>query len=425
MRALGLDIGLSGVRATIVDDGGRLLAAASAGEPAAIRHGHASHDPRRWRSAVIEAARAALAEAGPVDVVGIGALGPAPFLVDAAGEPAGEALLFSLDTRAAAERDELGLTDDHALPKVRWLAARHPEGVRATDAGGWIAEQLTGRPTMDVITRLAWTPELGLPVPIPDPVDPLSHAPLATDALGLPRGTPVVPGTYDSYVDVYAAGCRAPGDGCVLLGSTLIVYGVAATEVEVDGLELQPYPGDGFLLGGSTSSGGNVVEWARRTFGPEVSAEPFAGGLRVLPYLAGERTPVRDPSATGAVLGVTLTTTPAELHRAFVDGIALAALDHADRIATVLQVERWRVSGGGVRNRAWLQATADALGAPLEPAPLAGEGAGPALFALAAMGVDPPSPATGRIAADPSATRRYRDALAPYRARHPHLRGAP
>ncbi len=425
MRALGLDIGLSGVRATIVDDGGRLLAAVGGGEPASITHGRASHDPRRWRAAAFAAARAALAEAGPVDVVGIGALGPAPFLVDAAGEPVSEALLFSLDARAAAERDELGLTDDHALPKVRWLAARHPEAVRATDAGGWIAEQLTGLPTMDAITRLAWTPELGLPLPIADPVDPLSHAPLATDALGLPRGTPVVPGTYDSYVDVYAAGCRTPGDGCVLLGSTLIVYGVAATAVEVAGLELQAYPGDGFLLGGSTSSGGNVVEWARRTFGADVAAEPFAGGLRVLPYLAGERTPVRDPAATGAVLGITLTTTPAELHRGFIDGIALAALDHADRIATALRVERWRVSGGGVRNPAWLQATADALGAPLELAPLAGEGAGPALFALAAMGVDPPASGSGRVAADPSAARLYRDALAPYRARHPHLRGAP
>jgi sugar (pentulose or hexulose) kinase len=211
----------------------------------------------------------------------------------------------------------------------------------------------------------------------------------------------------------------------VLLGSTLIVYGVSATELEVAGLELHAYPGAGFLLGGSTSSGGNVVDWARRTFGPEVAPEPFAGGLRVLPYLAGERTPVRDPSATGAVLGITLTTTPAELHRAFVDGIALAALDHADRIATALHVDRWRVSGGGVRNPAWLQATADALGAPLEVAPLAGEGAGPALFALAAMGADPPSRATGRIEANPSAARRYRDALAPYRARHLHLRGAP
>ena len=220
---------------------------------------------------------------------------------------------------------------------------------------------------------------------------------------------------------MYAAGCRTPGDGCLLLGSTLIVYGVTATAVEVAGLELQAYPGDGFLLGGSTSSGGNVVEWARRTFGADVAAEPFAGGLRVLPYLAGERTPVRDPSATGAVLGITLATTPAELHRGFIDGIALAALDHADRIATALRVDRWRVSGGGVRNPAWLQATADALGTPLELAPLAGEGAGPALFALAAMGIDLPAPGSGRIDPEPSAARRYRDALAPYRARHPHL----
>jgi sugar (pentulose or hexulose) kinase len=125
------------------------------------------------------------------------------------------------------------------------------------------------------------------------------------------------------------------------------------------------------------------------------------------------------------VLGITLTTTPAELHRAFVDGIALAALDHAERIATAVTVGRWRVSGGGVRNASWLAATADALGVPLEVAPLAGEGAGPALFALAAMGVDPPPGRASLIEPDAAATSWYRDALAPYRARHPHLRGAP
>ncbi len=425
MRALGLDIGLSGVRATVVDDTGRLLAAVTERDAAAVTHGRAAHDPRRWWRAAVSAARAALADAGPVDVIGIGALGAAPFLLDAAGEPVTDALLFSLDTRADEERAALGLTGDHALPKVRWLAARHTDAVRATDAGGWIAEQLTGRPTMDAITRLAWTPELGLPLPIPDPVDPFSHAPLTSDALGLPRGTPVVAGTLDSYVDVVAAGCRAPGDGCVLLGSTLVVYGVAAEPYVVEGLEVQAYPGEGLLLGGSTSSGGNVLDWARRTFGEEVALALGDGDLRALPYLAGERTPVRDAAATGAVLGITLTTTAADLHRAFVDAIALAALDHAERIARAVTVTRWRVSGGGVRNAAWLQATADALGAPLERAPLAGEGAGPALFALAALDAAPPIAPGAAVLPDPSAAARFAAALGPYRARHPHLRGAP
>ncbi len=396
---------------------GGLLATATESDAAVVSHGRASHDPRRWRTAAFAAARRALADSGPVDVIGIGALGAAPFLLDLKGEPVSDALLFSLDTRADAERDELGLTGDHALPKVRWLAARHSGAVRATDAGGWIAEQLTGRPTMDRVTRLAWTPELGLPLPIPDPVEPLSHAPLATDALGLPRGTPVVAGTLDSYVDVFAAGCTRPGDGCVLLGTTLVVYGVSRDPVAVDGLELQDYPGEGFLLGGSTSSGGNVLQWAGRTFGDAVDPRSCTGTLRVLPYLAGERTPVRDAGATGAILGITLTTTRAELHRAFVDAIALAALDHAERIARVVTVRRWRVTGGGVRNHAWLQATADALGVPLELAPLAGEGAGPAVFALAAMGAAPP--------ADPSGSDRTRPRRRPPLCRLPRALPCP
>ena len=343
------------------------------------------------------------------------------------GAPLTPALCFSLDVRAEAERAALGagVTHDHALAKVQWLAARTPGAALAVDVAGWIAWRLTGRPVMDTITRLQFVHDAASsPVPLPDAVDPRDVVGGLTASIGLPLGTPVVAGTLDSYVDVIAAGCDEIGSGCVLLGSTLVVYGVVAREVVVPGLELQRYPGPGFLLGGSTSSGGNVLDWARRIYGEEVADD--GGGVRALPYLAGERTPVRDPHARGAILGLTLGTSAGQVNRALVDALALAALDHAERIATVVDVRRWRVSGGGVRNARWLQATADAIGAPLERAPLAGEGAGPALFGLATLGVDVAGLVAGEPALpDPARAGRFAAELVAYRARYAALRGVP
>ena len=109
-----------------------------------------------------------------------------------------------------------------------------------------------------------------------------------------------------------------------------------------------------------------------------------------LPYLEGERAPIWDPLARGALLGLTSTTTREQLYRSVLDGVALTAADLARRLRSLRGVRRpWCVSGGGVRNTAWLRATADAIGEPLEVVDLPGAG-GAARFGLRALGVDVP-----------------------------------
>ena len=185
-------------------------------------------------------------------------------------------------------------------------------------------------------------------------------------ALGVAAGTPVIAGTLDSYADVAGTGA-APGTGCLLLGSTLIVYAVWPEPVQVPGLEVQHQPAPGVLVGGSSVCGGATLDWLGELLGQAAGdlheLPPGAGGLLALPYLAGERTPVNDPFASGAVLGLTYSTTRDELCRAFVDAVALSALDHADRLrAAGIDPARWRVAGGATRNMALLHACCDALG---------------------------------------------------------------
>ena len=419
-HVLGVDVGLTGVRAAVVSESGELAGTARhAHRRGRLSSGVAEHDPQDWLEGTWSAAREAVAASGDVQIVAVGVagLGPAPVLVDDRLRPLGPALLFGLDRRAEEQRREMtaGLTSDdaaqtldNALPKLRWWSENDPASFEraawALDCTGFVAGALTGKPVMDSITAGDYRlPGWDCPLPLPAPLEPTDVAghliPEAARRLGLPDGLPVTAGTYDAFADIAAIGVRSPGAGGIVLGSTAIICRATDDATPRDGLGVSAYPGEGVLLGGWTLSGGLVLDWctehllagadARALAAAAAELEP--GELLALPYLAGERTPIWDPGARGALLGLDLDTRPEHVYRAFVDALALSIRDHTERLDRLLgALPAWRVGGGGVRNPLWLAATADAVGAPLEVAAGAGEAIGPALLALRSQGIDPP-----------------------------------
>ncbi len=446
-RVLGIDIGLSGARAAIIDDRATRLGTGRAPCPhATVGEGIAEHDPRAWLEEAGVAAREAVAEAdvAGVDAIAVGALGPAPVLLDRQLEPLLPAPLFSLDRRAERHRQALtatapGMGPDHVRPRLLAWQETEPESVRraewAVDATGYVVGSLVGRPVMDRVTAADHELDGSLsPVPMPDPEEPLAIAGPLTDAgadvLGVRAGTPVAVGTYDTFVDV--AGLRAePGDVAILLGSTLIVGSAIDEPVVVvpEGLRSCPYVGDGVFVGGWTSTAGSALAWAEQTFGgsdpvatmAEAAArEPGGDGLLTFPALAGERAPVWDPLARGVVVGLTTSTDAPAIVRSVLDGVALATLDLVERLRPLVSHElRFWVAGGGVRNAAWLQATADALGVPVRAAPELVDAGAAARFALRVAGVEPPPLRTQTIQPDRSRNERYRELLPIHRALYP------
>jgi xylulokinase len=298
------------------------------------------------------------------------------------------------------------------------------------DAAGYVVAGLCGTIAMDSITAEAYTLEgVEPPLPLPAPCDPLARVggllPGAADALGVIAGTPVIAGTLDSYADVAGTGAT-PGTGCLLLGSTLIAYAVWPQPVSVPGLEVQHHPAPGVLIGGASVCGGATIAWLDDVVGREAgdlhALAPGAGGLLALPYFAGERTPVNDPRASGAVLGLTYATTPDELRRAFLDAVALSALDHADRLrAHGIDPGSWRAAGGATRNAALLHACSDALGRPLELMPHGGAAIGPAALALRAAGVRWEPRPERVVQPDDARTARFAGLLLHYRAAYAGL----
>ena len=453
--ALGIDLGVSGARAAVVDLDGTV-----AGSGRAARHdrpgsGLAPQDPGQWVAEVLDAARRALGKAAVarVEAIAVAALGPAPVLVDASLRPLMPACLLSLDPRLEEQRirlvDALGLDaaavpPGHPVPQLLWWQEHAPAWGRASmvlDATGFLVSALTGVPTMDTVTALDYSvPGLACPVSPPEAMEPgeiaggLAEGPAAD--LGLPAGTPVAVGSYDSYIDLARIGARVPGDACILLGSTQVVgqvAGVPAALAAGSALRCTPHLGSGQLIGGWTSAAGLTLDWCAGVLGAGLDdiwgavagVRPGAGGLLALPYLAGERAPVWDALARGAIVGLTAHTSRLELCRAVLDGVALSTRDLTERLRQVLPPPaEWRVGGGGVRNRVWLRATADAVGSPLEVIDEAG-GVAAAAHAFAAAAATPMKPPkTFRVAPDESQTRRYRLLYEPYRGLYGGLAAA-
>jgi xylulokinase len=88
----------------------------------------------------------------------------------------------------------------------------------------------------------------------------------------------------------------------------------------------------------------------------------------VVPHLSGAPAPWPEaPHASGAVLGLTLATSPVELVKAMLEGIALELRLQIEALRTAgAPIDRCKVAGGGARSRWWMQLKADLLGIPVE-----------------------------------------------------------
>ncbi|HWA41877.1 MAG TPA: FGGY-family carbohydrate kinase [Hypericibacter adhaerens] len=445
---LGIDLGISGARAAVLTDAGRTIGQGrSAGSGGANRQAEYEREPRDWSLQLTEACRQAVQQAGHprIEAIGIGALGPCPVLLDRDLRPLGPAPLFSMDGRAEATRialrDARGLNDetlgpDHVIPRLHWIREQEPErfaqAAWCVDAAGYLVSDLTGALVIDPIT-LCDHAAPGLPSPLPTPPVQAADAIAgglsagAAERLGLPAGIPVTVGTYDCFVDIAGSGVIEPGAACMLLGSTLVMGRVVEEARCGQGMRLTPHVGQGHFLGGWTSSCGSLIDWAQRLYGQDAMAAaetlpPGEGGLVMLPYVAGERTPVWDPQARGVIVGLALHNDAPQLARAALDAVALSAMDLTRRLVALSgPLASFRVNGGGARHRGLVQAIADATGVALEILAHPGEAQAPAWLAARALGRRL-EPAVDRVVTpDPARHQRYAELFDVYQALYPRL----
>ena len=135
-----------------------------------------------------------------------------------------------------------------------------------------------------------------------------------------------------------------------------------------------------YALEGSVFVAGAAVQWLRdglKLFGTAPEVEALAGQsdpeqpVLFVPGFVGLGAPHWVPEARGVLFGLTRGTTPADLARATLEGVAFQVADLIDAAgkdagAPLLSL---RVDGGMARNAWFLQCQADVLGLPVLQAP--------------------------------------------------------
>lgn len=475
---IGIDLGTGSSKGVLARPDGTVVATAV--RPHAVDHprpGWAEVDADEvWWRDVVEISRELTAVGGHVAGVCVSGVGPCLLLCDRELRPVRPAILYGIDMRATDEIAELtgrygadeivarggsALSSQAVGPKLAWVRRHEPDtwrrAARWYNSNSFAVARLTGEYVLDQhtasqcdplydISARAWHepwvrdvapglefPELRWPGEIVGTV----HGEAAAQT-GLPVGTPVCCGTVDAWAEAYSAGVRRPGDLMLMYGSTM--FFVQALEEPrthpllwtTSGVE----PGSYTLAAGMTTSG-LLTEWARELSGGAPFAEliaeaeatpPGADGLLLLPYFAGERTPVFDPQARGVIAGLTLRHRRGHLLRAVYEGIGygirqiLGLLDEAGGPAG-----RVFAVGGGAQAALWTQVVSDITGRPqILPRETIGASYGDALLAAIATGLAGPAAdwaVTARVVTpDPSRAVLYAGLYDSYTALYPATR---
>jgi xylulokinase len=376
---------------------GTVIGQASAPHPDGTECG-----PEHWWRALSDAGQGLMDRA---DAIGVAAQQHGMVALDASGQVIRPALLWN-DMRsapqAAALVAELGgpaawarqtgsvPSASFTVTKLRWLAEHEPEAAARTAhvllPHDWLTWRLTGwraggragwragglgppQPTTDrgdasgtgyfSPAEDRWLPEiaeaaLGHPVGLPRLAAP------AEIVARTPGGAALSAGTGDNMGAALGLGVGL-GEVVVSIGTSGTAYAVAAKPAaDESGLVAGFADATGrFLPLVATVNAARILTVTARMIGTDVAgldrlallAPPGSGGLTLLPYLDGERSP-RRPGASGVLRGLTSTNTTQEnLARAAVEALICSLADAIDNLAdTGITAERVILIGGAARS---------------------------------------------------------------------------
>jgi L-ribulokinase len=302
--------------------------------------------------------------------------------------------LAGTETRNACTAGYKGIWQDGRYPSREFLAALNPGFAGfADDKLAHPISALGGRAGSLTRRAAAWTQ--------------------------LPPGIAVAVGNVDAHVTPPAANAVAPGQMVAIMGTS--------TCHVMNGTTLAEIPGmcgvvDGGILAGwwgyeaGQSGVGDIFAWfAEHLAAPEhlaadrssglavhevLSAEAAAlpagaSGLIALDWLNGNRSVLVDHHLSGAIVGLTLASRPAEIYRALLEATAFGTRVIIDAFeAAGVPVTELIIAGGLMRNQLLMQIYADVTRRPLslvasEQAPALGS----AIHAAVAAGAYPDVPA--------------------------------
>jgi glycerol kinase len=437
---LGVDEGTSAVKAILFDSELRPLREARREKALAHpRPGWVEQDPEAVLEAVVAAVTELLRDApGEVIACGLDHQGESVLAWDAESGRAltpivtwqdkrSQEVLDRLEREGGAEevRERSGMPLDpyFSAGKLTWLLERDDAVARALEAGtlrlGTVDSFLCDRLGAGFFTdpSTASRTQLGAPEWDPRLLEifgvPAKALPEIRDTAGdlgslrhpsWPVELPLRARCVDQQAALAGAGCVTPGRTKASYGTGVFVLAHVGAERPAQTGALLPTVAwrvgatVEWALDGGVFTAGALLDWLSRDLGlapdpasvARLAAEvEDAGGVRVLPALAGLGAPWWRPGARAVVAGLTSGARPAHIARAAVESIAWRVADIVEAVHEQAPVDLLRVDGGLTRDPLLLQLQADAAGVPVERGAVDATATGAAALAAVGAGLWP------------------------------------
>jgi len=417
---IGVDSGTQSVKAAVYDADKRVVTGEGRAPHAMVEGlpgGHMEQRPETWTEAMDAAIEEALSSAdrGAVRAIGVSGQQHGFVPLDGEGRPIRPAKLWC-DTSTVEEcaliAEALGGEDQavaklgnsvlpgFTAPKILWLKRREPENYARLRhillPHDYLNYYLTGQYFMEYgdasgtalmnTAKREWSREAieAIDPAIADFLPPLSPSdrpcgrlrPERARQYGVPESVLVSAGGGDNMMGAIGTGNVVPGAATASFGTSGTIYAYSDEPIVDPRGEIAAFcdSSGGFLPLLCTMNVTGVSESIRKLFnlGYEeldaliAKAPVGAGGLVMLPYFDGERTP-SIPLGTGALVGLSgRSLEPSLLARAAVEGVTLG-MNYGLRRLRELGVESGeaRLTGGGSRSPAWRRVIADVFGMPV------------------------------------------------------------
>ena len=422
----GLDIGSSGVKITVVNSAGTTLHTGYRPYPVAPHlEAHELDADALWKTIRLLLGDAAR-QVPDITGLGVTSFGESFVVCGRDGEPLLPVMMYT-DPRGVEQARQLtdwlgadriyhisGCTPHpmYSLPKLMWIKQHRPDAYAKAKycflIGDYIVSMLTGRRRIDHslaartmaldIRTLTWSGEMlhaaGIDRTlfselVPSGSEAGTILPSLAAELGLPKTVRIVICGHDQIAAAVGSNCLTPGASANGAGTvecvTPIFNGVPTNPAMQRGhYSIVPFLQPGRYCTYSFSfTAGSLVRWfltqlakkeveqaaaqGRSVFErleSEMNDEP--SGILLLPHFAGAATPYMDTGSKGAIIGLELTHTLADLYRAVMEGVVYEMKMNIDTLAEGgVRVVSLSASGGGSKSKRWLQMKADLLGIPV------------------------------------------------------------
>jgi len=438
MLYVGIDLGTSAVKLLLMSADGKIQKIVSKEYPLFFPHpGWSEQKPEDWWSAVQEGLLELISDCDKSQVAGISFGGQMHGLVilDENDKVIRPAILWN-DGRTTEETDYLNLVigkeklsaytaniafAGFTAPKILWVKNKEPENFAKIKKimlpKDYIAYKLSGSFCTDVsdasgmllmdVKNKYWSKEMM-------EICSIKEEQLATiyesyqvvgtlkeelaDKLGLSKAVKIAAGAGDNAAAAVGTGTVGNGRCNISIGTSGTIF-ISSNEFGVDkfnSLHAFAHADGNYHLMGCMLSAASCGKWwlediiGTNNYKKEEGEVTKLGENNIffLPYLMGERSPLNDPLARGAFIGLTMDTTRTDMTQAVLEGVAFAIRDSLEVAKSLgIKIDRSKICGGGAKSKLWKTMFANILNIKLDIIESEeGPGYGGAMLAAVACG---------------------------------------